>query len=258
MECPYSFSSLKTLVRWLSTVLTPSDDKKRCLSNRPNRHLGFQKGYRTDRKSNSLDSLIKWSEPKRTSLEKASPEPVSRAKWANVPSDFELSMSPLNLCQESKQGSHLELLAQLQLGTPFPPSYRLTPCQGSFPFRHVFYALGLHFPPATFVDQDQIPTRQKMAPCIVTHLNQSLIFTVVKVIWFRIKWFYITVSSDLVCVGERAKGVWRMAGGAVTLVASEKYRAFLGKHCWLEVNFQQWKWSPDYYQVWPQNNNEKH
>lgn len=92
-----------------------------------------------------------------------------------------------------------------------PPSYQ--PFAGSSPcpsakavflsFMCVFSVLGLHhLSSCHFCGLGPgLNYSQKMILCTVAHLDRSLIFTVVKVIRFRIKWFYITTSCGLLdCV----------------------------------------------------------
>lgn len=125
---------------------------------------------------------MKRSEPGRAPLEKASPGRFLVEPGGPMSPLILNFICPLNLRQEPRKGPTLELLAQPNRQPSLHHSFRLTTLPRHLFFLScVFYALGL-YPAATSVDPDQIPTSQKMAPCIVAHLNQTLIFTVVKVI----------------------------------------------------------------------------
>lgn len=123
--------------------------------------------------------------------------------------------------------ANLGLLAQPQQETPFPPPLcRFTTLplyQGSFPF---FCMLSMFLASTPFCHLCGLgpgPTHsQKMTPCTVAHLDQSLIFTVVKVIWFRIKQMVLHYCELWTCL---CKGMgWGMNGmeSSHTGLASEK------------------------------------
>lgn len=85
----------------------------------------------------------------------------------------------------------LGVLAEPRQGAPSHPHCRLTtlpPCRGSFPFFCVcFYVLGPQ-PSCHLCGSRPGPNpSQKTTPCTVACLDQSLIFTVVKSIGFRMK-----------------------------------------------------------------------
>lgn len=102
------------------------------------------------RRLNHLDSVTKWSEPRRAPPTKASWEPVSKARLATCP-----FMSPLTLCQLLGQKNWLGTAGLARTGIPLPlplPLCRLTTYPSAkaalLPFLCVFCVLDLH-PPAT-------------------------------------------------------------------------------------------------------------
>lgn len=149
---------------------------------------------------------MKWSEPRRALPAKVSQKAVN-TRLAICPLILKLTDPYSSSARSWGKRANLGLLAQPRQGAPFPPTLcrliTLPLCQGSFPFFYVCFLCS--WPPSSSCHfcglGPGLNYSQKMILCTVAHLDRSLIFTVVKVIRFRIKWFYITTSCGLLdCV----------------------------------------------------------